>query len=309
MDLNVFKLCSALKVLGYLMIVLVAAIVGVSYYAVIVLVWGPKLFDGGLDSVLAFFIVIVFHILLILLTWSYIAVVFQDPGSVPENWRPDTVDANLEVGSTEALTDVIVPENSASTWVPSEGIESRPVAGYCSRCHNGKPPRCHHCSVCQRCVLKMDHHCIWVVNCIGVRNYKFFLLFLVYTFLETILDTLVLLPSFINFFEEAMDHSSSPAHLAVIFLAFVLNLAFALSLLCFLVMHASLLLSNTTSVEVYEKKGSLRWKYDLGRKRNFEQVFGSKKLLWFFPLFSKADLDRTPALLGLEFPMRSDVEA
>ncbi|PPD75481.1 hypothetical protein GOBAR_DD27590 [Gossypium barbadense] len=137
--------------------------------------------------------------------------------------------------------------------------------------------------------------------------------------------TIVLLPSFINFFGEAKNHSSA-AKSAIIFLAFVLNFAFALSLLCFVVMHASLLSSNTTSVEVHEKKGVIRWKYDLGRKKNFEQscfpckaslmipftlfkVFGTKKSLWLFPLFSEDDLKKIPALRGLEFPTRSDVDA
>ncbi|KAB2595871.1 protein S-acyltransferase 12 [Pyrus ussuriensis x Pyrus communis] len=106
-----------------------------------------------------------------------------------------------------------------------------------------------------------------------------------------------------------MDHSESPGHLAVVFLAFVLNLAFALSLLCFVVMHASLLSSNTPTVEVHEKRGAIRWKYDLGRKKNFEQVFGTKKALWLLPLFSKEDLDNVPALRGLEFPTLLDTDA
>ncbi|XP_011039088.1 PREDICTED: probable protein S-acyltransferase 12 isoform X1 [Populus euphratica] len=307
MEINVFKLCSGLKVLGYLMILLVAAIIAVSYHAVVIVTCGPQLLRGGAYSVLASAIIVIFHFLLIMLLWSYFMVVSKDPGSVPENWRAVLPEEALETGSS--LND------RSECVVATDGLDRR---AFCNHCQNGKPPRCHHCSVCQRCVLKMDHHCVWVVNCVGARNYKFFLLFLLstsffslklYTFMVTTMDTLALLPGFINFFGKAKNHSSSPGDLAVIFLAFVLNLAFALSLLCFLVMHASLVSSNTTSIEVYEKKGAARWKYDLGRKKNFEQVFGTKKALWFFPLFSKEDVDKIPALHGLDFPIRADLES
>ncbi|GMP43945.1 hypothetical protein CsSME_00013109 [Camellia sinensis var. sinensis] len=223
MDLNLFKLCSGLKFLGYLIIVLVAAIIAVSYYAVVILTWGPHLLDDPFTSTsfFSFTVILVFHLLLLLLLWCYFMVVFRDPGSVPENWKPVIEEQNFEAGtSSMPFSDCVEPQNLDTTLSSSDGLERRPAVVYCSHCKNGKPPRCHHCSVCQRCVLKMDHHCVWVVNCVGARNYKFFLLFLLYTFLETTMNTLVLLPTFINFFREAKNHSASPGNLAITFLAF-----------------------------------------------------------------------------------------
>jgi len=48
----------------------------------------------------------------------------------------------------------------------------------CGPCGMPKPARTHHCKTCRRCVLKMDHHCPFVHNCIGLRNHQYFIMFL-----------------------------------------------------------------------------------------------------------------------------------
>ena len=48
-----------------------------------------------------------------------------------------------------------------------------------------KPDRSHFCSNMQRNVLRMDHYCPWMGNCIGFANYKYFLLFLLLGFFRT----------------------------------------------------------------------------------------------------------------------------
>lgn len=61
---------------------------------------------------------------------------------------------------------------------PKNGGELFPsnVWTKCAKCNINRPPRCHHCSICNRCVLQFDHHCVWLNNCVGYNNHRSFLL-------------------------------------------------------------------------------------------------------------------------------------
>ncbi|KAK6833224.1 palmitoyltransferase PFA3 [Apiospora arundinis] len=102
-------------------------------------------------------------ILYSLLNWSYTTAVFTPPGSTTNDYGYSTLPTTA-------------PPSATSFTVKSNG-ELR----FCKKCQARKPDRAHHCSTCRRCVLKMDHHCPWLATCIGLRNHKAFLLFLMYT--------------------------------------------------------------------------------------------------------------------------------
>lgn len=79
-------------------------------------------------------------------------VVFRDPGSVPGNWKLVS-EEYLEEGNSTSISQNLGPEIPASTLPSSDGTEIRPAVRYCSQCQNGKPPRCHHCSICKLTLL------------------------------------------------------------------------------------------------------------------------------------------------------------
>ena len=55
----------------------------------------------------------------------------------------------------------------------------------CHTCHLLKPARSKHCSICKHCISKLDHHCIFINNCVGYGNQHWFLLLLLTTAILT----------------------------------------------------------------------------------------------------------------------------
>ena len=51
----------------------------------------------------------------------------------------------------------------------------------CKKCSRSRPPGTHHCTVCGVCILGQDHHCIFINNCVGRRNRRYFVQMTGYT--------------------------------------------------------------------------------------------------------------------------------
>lgn len=218
---------------------------------------------------------VLFNLVWVLALWAYLKAFMTDPGVVPKSWHNFV----REVGP--ALP--VVP--SAPKWSPGK-------ATYCRKCSIPRPERAHHCNVSGFCVLRMDHYCPWINNCVGVNNHKFFLQLVVYGSMASLIGIATSLPELIlcvgklcglNEGSIWQDNSLQVTDMVAFIMFGSLAIFLGILLAPMLFTHVPLAFSNVTAIEGnYDNMAN---PYHLGsRIANLEQILGVFGPDWFVPV-------------------------
>lgn len=158
----------------------------------------------------------------------------------------------------------------------------------CKWCLKYKPDRCHHCRICRTCILKMDHHCPWIMNCVGWANHKYFFLLVIYS----VLSCLFIGSTIIESVRVSLVVEMHQMNRFFLVLCLMLTVIMGTLMSVFLLFHTWLMLHGMTTIEYCEKSTSDRAgkvpsysPYNLGNHfENIKQVLGPRPYLWILPL-------------------------
>ncbi|KAI0036456.1 zf-DHHC-domain-containing protein [Vararia minispora EC-137] len=166
----------------------------------------------------------------------------------------------------------------------------------CSKCKVTRPERAHHCRVCNRCVLKYDHHCPVRINqCVGINNERHFVLFMAYLVIATFFFALLGFPHVadafgLNSYEMHWNYYIPAIYFAI---TYILCLVMSFAVAVMLGWHLFSVSVGETAVEAHdhdtyrriakERGGQFVNSYDLGNVKNLQLFFnvGMGRYPWY----------------------------
>ena len=225
--------------------------------------------------------IILFEPLALFTLITHLLSMFRNPGYVPIPYKPPT--NYLEINNSIRATN-----NSNNTLLQDRNDL------FCKKCNNPRPLRSHHCSICKKCTLKMDHHCHWIANCVGYYNQKNFYQFLFCSTFGDLIGFFLLLIRFFNCKLSIKENVpkdvkiKSPLELVYylwepinIMIAILCSCAMTISIGTLFYKQTWMLLLNQTTID---KKLFENWEnspyYNENKERNFNSVMGNSFLDW-----------------------------
>ncbi|KAM9332164.1 palmitoyltransferase ZDHHC23-B isoform 2-T3 [Pholidichthys leucotaenia] len=137
----------------------------------------------------------------VILTLSALVLTKRDPGIV----QPDKEAIHSTVTYYSPLVDRDPSLNGEKhdvtmtvtnrTGSPDRVGQENKGRNWCQVCRVERPPRAGHCRICGVCVLRLDHHCVWINNCVGQANHRSFLLTLFFFLLTSVYGIILVLQS------------------------------------------------------------------------------------------------------------------
>ncbi|XP_021092023.1 probable palmitoyltransferase ZDHHC20 isoform X4 [Heterocephalus glaber] len=243
------------RVVGWVPVLFIAFVVAWSYYAYVVELCVFTI-SGNEENGKTVVYLVAFHLFFVMFVWSYWMTIFTSPATPSKEFYLSTSEKERyeKEFSQERQQEIL---RRAARDLPIYTTTASRTIRYCEKCQLIKPDRTHHCSACDTCVLKMDHHCPWVNNCVGFSNYKFFMLFLLYSLLYCLFVATTVLEYFIKFWTLCHRKSTencpkneltdTRAKFHVLFLFFV-SAMFFLSVLSLFSYHCWLVGKNRTTI-------------------------------------------------------------
>ncbi|KAK4412764.1 putative protein S-acyltransferase 4 [Sesamum alatum] len=199
----------------------------------------------------------------------------RDPGIIPRNKKPPECDETIEIDTPSVEWVNGRPPHLKLPRTKDVIVNGHTIkVKFCDTCLLYRPPRVSHCSICNNCVQRFDHHCPWLGQCIGIRNYKFFYMFIT---TSTILCIYVFAFSWYNIFHRqgSVWKAISRDYLSDILIVYCFIAFWFVGGLTFF--HFYLICTNQTTYENFRYRYSKKENpYNKGMIKNLKEVFLSE---------------------------------